>query len=180
MWEALVAPTKGSGPLPSQGLSPTRMRLASGDSGKVHIPSDCSPSHLLRESAQLTQSPGEILPLAKHSKNSEGRALEKTGPVMCYLGWCSISVVAWEGSQCEAGYIFQRETQAHRAKGQGTHPPSQPSEVLPGKILSNVLPESSPLGGDPPLGGRVRASSKEAVLPQVETWLVFRFKGMSS
>ena len=68
------------------GLSLTRMHLASRDSGKVHIPSDCSPSSLLGESAQLTQSPWEILPLAKNSKNSEGRALEKTGPVMCYLG----------------------------------------------------------------------------------------------
>lgn len=36
------------------------------------------------------------------------------------------------------------------------------------------------LVGDLPFGGRVGESSEEAVLPQVETWLGFKFKGMSS
>lgn len=43
-------------------------------------------------------------------------------------------------------HLPEGETQAHRAKGQGTHPPSQHSEVLPGQILSNVQPENSPGG----------------------------------
>ena len=106
--------------------------LAAGDGGNphpqcpLHTPSGCSPSPLLGKSAQLTQPPWETLLLAKNSKNSEGGALEKTGPETRYLGQCSISIVAWEGSRHEAGCIFQREKPRHtgpRVKAL-IHPPN--------------------------------------------------------